>query len=392
MGDYKQLAFLGLGISNRAAIAAMESRGVTCLKWDDTALDDAGMTELEPDVLKACDALIVSPGIAPTHKTVQSAKALGIPVMCDVELWSHFYPDAKTIGVTGTNGKSTVTAMICHILNSAGISAQMGGNIGKAVFELSPDEAEWIVLELSSFQIEYCPRFRPRIAALLNLSPDHLDRHGDMDGYAEVKARILNGAQECVIAVDDEWTRAIAGCCPATQVSGGGIPRTQNEVVALAVAGIAGVDAQTAQRALSSYTPLPHRQRLVRVLDGVQYINDSKATNVDAAKAALLSFENIIWIVGGYAKTGGLEGLEDCLQCVGQALVIGADMEGVSQWLEQNGVAHHPCGTIAAAVKYAYHAAKDGDTVLLSPACASYDQYRNFEERGKDFEAQVGAL
>lgn len=400
MSDYKQLAFLGLGLSNSAAIAAAEARGIACIAWDDQAgrEEKLTLTPLTAEVLQSCDALIVSPGIAPTHKTVQAAKALGVQVMCDIELWSHFYPAIRTIGVTGTNGKSTVTAMICHILNVAGIAAQMGGNIGQAVFALDPHDTEWVVLELSSFQIEYCPRFRPHIAALLNLSQDHLDRHGDMDGYAEIKARILNGAEACVIATDDDWTRAIAegrrkaGDVPCVTVSGRGIPRDQNEAVAIAVAGLAGIDAQTARAALDSYAPLPHRQRFVRVLDGVQYINDSKATNVDAARAALLVFEKIIWIVGGYAKTGGLKGLEKSLGHVEQALVIGVDTEGISQWLEDQGVAHHTCGTIETAVKYAQTVARQGNTVLLSPACASYDQYRNFEERGRDFEAQVNAL
>ena len=419
MNDFKKLAVLGLGVSNRALVRMMEARGVACVCWDDgdevrtgfqslfssRKRGSVALKEKDPcfrggstieiavltdEVLRECDALVVAPGIGAEHEVVRRARDLDLPVMCDVELWGRMNAQAKVIGITGTNGKSTVTAMVTHILREAGIDVQMGGNIGKAVFDLG--DADWTVLELSSFQIEYCPTFRPAVAALLNLSPDHLDRHGDMDGYARVKASLFDGVQHGVIAVDDKWTRGIAGGLDVIEVSGRNDPRAQNEAIAVALAGIVGVDEIAARAGLESFVALPHRQQCVRVLDGVTYINDSKATNVESARAALCAYKDVIWIVGGQAKDGGLAGLENCLDGVVQALVVGAEMDAVTKWLSAQGVQYDLCGTVERAVKKAGVIAGNGQTVLLSPACASYDQYRNFEERGTDFEERVHDL
>jgi UDP-N-acetylmuramoylalanine--D-glutamate ligase len=391
MNNFKKLAILGFGVSNRAVLREMTARSAACVVWDDRLDTDCDLTPLTEDILRGVDALIVAPGIAPTHETVAMALRIGVKVMCDVGLWRILNPHAQVIAVTGTNGKSTVTAMIAHILRESGVDVAMGGNIGKPVFDLPP--ADWTVLELSSFQIEYAEGFKAQIAALLNVSPDHLDRHGDMAGYAAVKAALVHNANEAVIAIDDDWTRRIAGAIDGCiKVSGHGSPRAQNEAVASAVALLADVSVMDIQAGLDSFTPLPHRQTVARVLGGVTYINDSKATNVDSARAALLAFDNIIWIVGGKAKDGGLAGLETCLGNVDHALVIGADMGAVVDWLEARGISFDACGTMTAAVKKAEQLAESRQTVLLSPACASYDQYSNFEERGADFEAQVMRL
>lgn len=402
----KKLAILGLGLSGRATVTAMQARGLDIVAWDDNPAARQGFNgdiihPLTPDILQDCVALIAAPGIPNTNETIQAARNLGLEIICDIEAWHRLHPEAHTIAITGTNGKSTVTAMIHHILQACDMPSQMGGNIGKAIFDLnSPAPDEWIVLELSSYQIERCPTFQPAIAIMTNITPDHLDRHGTIDQYAAIKARLFKGKGQGIIATDDNYTTQIAdivskaGQREIYRVSGYGNHTDQNKQITMALADILELDSAKAQAAIKSFQPLPHRQSPVRTIGDVTFINDSKATNAVSTQQALNSFKDIIWIVGGQAKDVGLSGLEGHLSQVKHACTIGKDMAPIAKWLTANAVPYTLCGTMTAAVSAAHNLAKEtpAKTILLSPACASFDQYKNFEKRGEDFEACVKDL
>ncbi len=406
MDAISSIALLGLGLSGEAVLRWALVRGLKVYAWDDRketresiqSRFDIVCTELTPDLLNVADVLVSAPGISDTHPVLKLAQSQGQEVICDIELWHRFYPDVQTIGITGTNGKSTVCAMVHHILQVTGQQAYLGGNIGKAVFDLPlPDDdgKTWYVLELSSFQIERCPHFRPSIAALLNITPDHLDRHHTMDRYAGIKASLFEGAGMGVILQSDAWCQQIS---QMVEVSGvrrlyrlpvelGADVYQLNETAAVQIAVLAGVQAGDAQSALQSYEALPHRQNRVGDIGSVTFINDSKATNAPATKAALCRFAPIYWIVGGVAKAGGLDGLQDDLKSVQAAYVIGEDRSDITGWLDRYGVPYVESQYMPAAIEQAYRdaEAKGGGVVLLSPACASYDQYANFMARGDDF-------
>jgi UDP-N-acetylmuramoylalanine--D-glutamate ligase len=276
----------------------------------------------------------------------------------------------------------------------------MGGNIGRAVFDIHPAPEEWIILELSSYQIERSPTFQPDIAILTNITPDHLDRHGSMDHYAAIKAQIFKGKGQGIIATDDDYCRQIAAAASKAgkraiyQVSGYGSHHEQNKSIALALSDILKIDPAKATAALKSFKALPHRQNTVRTIGDIICINDSKATNVDAAQHALKAHKDIIWIVGGESKEGGLYGLEPHLKNIKHACIIGKNMAPIAKWMEVNNVPYTLCGTIKAAVPQSYKIAQDtpAKTILLAPACASFDQYKNFAARGEDFESCVMEL
>ena len=343
----------------------------------------------------------------------------------------------KTIGITGTNGKSTTTALMTHVLNECGMKAVMGGNIGKAVFDLDLSDPETVlVLEISSYQMDLCPTFRPDIAVLLNITPDHLDRHGSMKAYIEAKARILDGEGVAVIDVDDDFTQELfnktffTGKRKATPISvktkipegyyvsdgalfqnqGGteieigsldefdnlrGLHNHQNAMAVYASLVNLGLNGADIFAAFKTFPGLPHRQYTVCKKGAVTYINDSKATNAEAAAKALSSFDNIYWIIGGRAKEGGLNGLEIFKDKIKKTYVIGEAQEEFSAWLIYHGLSHKLCETLDKAVAHAHHDAqetKEEAVVLLSPACASWDQFASFEKRGDYFEQQVLAL
>lgn len=408
MIHFAKLAVFGLGVSGLSVLRAFRALETEIIAWDDRdgARREAeglgaDMMPLSADALRTCDALIMAPGISPDHEIVRIAGEAGIEVMCDIELWHRIHPNARVIGITGTNGKSTVTALVHHILIECGMQAQMGGNIGTPLFDLrSPMKHEWMVLELSSYQIEYCPTFNPEIAVLLNITPDHLDRHGTMDNYATIKGSLFEDAGRGVIAVDDEWTRGIAetiepiGERSIMRVSGHGDHREQNRATARAVSELLDLNPQRVEEAIACFKALPHRQNLVRVMGDVSYINDSKATNPVSTCHALESFEDVVWIVGGQIKEGGLQGLESSLSHVRHACVIGEHIDEVTGWLTDHGIEHSVCLTMSCAVENSFRRSLHGDikTVLLSPAAASFDQYRNFEARGREFEILVGEL
>jgi UDP-N-acetylmuramoylalanine--D-glutamate ligase len=445
----KRLAVLGLARSGEAAARSLLAGGAEVLAWDDNpGLRDkfAGEITLQ-DPAAVCwpeiAALVLSPGIphsfpAP-HPAARAAREAGIPVIGDIDLLGRAEPEARYIGITGTNGKSTTTALIGHILAAAGQRVEVGGNLGTPALSLAPLGAGGTyVLEASSFQLELIADLAFDIAVLLNITPDHLDRHGDMAGYIAAKRRIFarqGAAATAVIGIDDPICRDIwaelrsgsarvvpisaAGEAPGGVYAGAGwlidatgaaprrvldlstaerLPGThnwQNAAAAYAVAQAAGVASETAAAAIRSFPGLAHRQELVGIVDGVRYINDSKATNADAAEKALACYEAIYWIAGGLPKAGGISSLAPYFGRIRHAYLIGTATEEFAATLG-NRVPFTRCGGLAAALTAASERAcregAPGAVVLLSPACASYDQFANFEARGDAFRTLVGQL
>jgi UDP-N-acetylmuramoylalanine--D-glutamate ligase len=455
----KTLAILGLGVSGLATARALTAGGATPICFDDAPakVDQAAAEGFATQDPRRTDwstiaALVLSPGVPLTHPkphwTVELAKAAGVAVIGDVELFCRqrreIAPDSPFIAVTGTNGKSTTTALIAHILREVGCDAQTGGNIGTPILALAPPASNRLhVVEMSSFQIDLTPSLAPSIGVLLNITPDHLDRHGTMGNYAAIKARVVKNAELAVIGVDDEFSRAIfdraqqakipalaisakhaspIACtyfedgCLRRQLSLGdrgcleenlldlsgvnslrGAHNGQNAAAAFCVCDWLAIPHNVIGTALRGFPGLPHRLEEVGRAGGVIFINDSKATNADSAEKALLSFDGgIFWILGGKPKEGGIGSLKPLFGRVEKAYIIGAATEEFAAALAEDGVAHQRCGTLDAALD---HAARDASmsralapVVLLSPACASYDQFRNFEERGDRFRALAQAL
>jgi len=445
------VAVLGLGLTGMAAARALAVSGATVWAWDDNpdnrdaAVEaDISLVDLHQRDLGQAAALVTSPGIPLTHPephpVVRRARAAYCPVIGDGELLYRAQPDATYVGITGTNGKSTTTALIGHILGSAGRACEVGGNLGTPMLALEPLGTEGAyVLELSSFQLELNPSMVLEVAVLLNISADHLDRHGDMDGYVAAKRLIFRGQRSdytAVVGIDDDYTRDIfagfaAGEGPRvvpisghSPVRGGvfaegrklydhlanggrelvfdldeaqalpGEHNAQNAAAAYATARAVGVDRQTACDALRSFPGLAHRQEVVRVVHAIAYVNDSKATNAEAAARALACYDNIYWIAGGRPKPGGLETLAPLLDRVRHAFLIGEATDRFADALDGR-VRVSRCGTLDAAVDAAGDMAErdglPGAVVLLSPACASFDQFKNFEVRGDAFRTLVEA-
>lgn len=449
----KRVAVLGLARSGRAAAEALAAGGATVLAWDDNRkVREAVAGELPLYDIAGADwrqipALVLSPGIphsfpAP-HPEVVRARAAGTEIIGDIELLGRARPETRYVGITGTNGKSTTTALIGHILASAGRLVEIGGNLGTAALSLAPLGPEGTyVLEASSFQLELISSLGFDVAVLLNITPDHLDRHGDMDGYIAAKRRIFahqGAAATAIIGIDDpicrdlceELRRGPARVVPISvgqTVPGGvyvdqgrlvdatgpqpvrvldlaeaerlpGAHNWQNAAAAYAAARAVGVPAAEAANAIRSFPGLAHRQELVATIDGVRFINDSKATNADATEKALLCYEAIYWIAGGLPKAGGITLLSPYFGRVRHAYLIGTATEEFAATLGSL-VPFTRCGDLATAVAAAAEAAcRDsaqgtvvGAVVLLSPACASYDQFAHFEARGDAFREMVAAL
>lgn len=445
------VAVMGLARSGLASVRSLIAGGAHVLAWDDNeerraeaAALGATITDLETADLAVVSALVLSPGIPHTHPAphpvAAHARCEGVPIIGDIEILLRSQPEARVVGITGTNGKSTTTALIGHILTKAGLPVEVGGNIGRAALEFGPMGAEGIyVLELSSYQLELVPSLCCHCAVFLNISPDHLDRHGDLEGYIAAKRNIFTGMRgdaTAVIGVDDAETRAVAtdirdrGRVTVIPVSGLSLPdlgvgvlkgsinttirgdrhviadlakaralpgdhNAQNAAAATAVALSLGVSEATIAEALLDFPGLPHRQERVGEKDGVAYINDSKATNADAAARALSCYEAIYWIVGGIAKDGGIEPLAKYFPRIRRAFLIGRSTEEFAASLEGR-VPYTAAGTLDRAVDGAAALAlsegRDGATVLLSPAAASFDQFASYEARGDAFRDQVTAF
>jgi len=439
------VAVLGLGISNKAVVKALVKAGAKVAAWDDNEENrkaaEGHLKDLAHEDMAKYACLVLAPGVSNDHPVALKAQEAGLEIICDLEILHRCAHGRKTIGVTGTNGKSTTTALIGHILNESGIRASVGGNIGHAALALAmPPKDGAFVLEISSFQAEISPTFTPDIAVHLNLTPDHLDRHGTMENYAAAKLKIFRGPGKAVMGVDDDFSkkmfekiekageREIVALSVGSERKNGvyvhnnalfdaqgevthkvamlddiptlpGVHNQQNAAAAYAVARFMGLRPDTIMDAMRTFPGLPHRQFLVRTINGVAYVNDSKATNAAAAAKALACYKNVYWIAGGRPKAGGPKGLEPFVSHIRHAFLIGESMEEFASWLENHGVPHNLSGTLDVAVADAHRLAQSErgqpggtGTVLLSPACASFDQFRNFEERGNIFTTLVDDL
>ena len=423
----KHFAVLGLARSGAAAVRSLLAAGARVTAWDSDAAARGGLegeagedaftlADLATIDLATVDALVVSPGVPlNTHPLAASARAAGVPVIGDIELFATAradLPPHKVVGITGTNGKSTTTALVHHILTTAGMPARMGGNIGLPILAQEPLPAGGVyVLELSSYQIDLTQSLDCDVAVLLNVTPDHLDRYDGFAGYAASKARLFAMQSPGHVAVLDEG--AVAGLrvledapegLSVRFIDGVALPgdqgrwpslqgphNAQNAAAAIAVAEALGVAAADIERALETFTGLPHRMERVATLNGVAWINDSKATNPESAAPALAAFPRIHWIVGGKAKGDGLDACVAHLGHVVRAYTIGEAGPRFAELLRGQ-VPVAEVETVERAVKLAAQEAERGDVVLLSPAAASFDQFRDFEARGLAFRTAVEAL
>jgi UDP-N-acetylmuramoylalanine--D-glutamate ligase len=446
-----RVAVLGLGKSGLIAARALKASGADVRAWDDSeatrktaAAEGIPIVDLRSADWSEITSLVISPGIPHTfptpHPVAAKAKAAKVEIISDIELLARTQHEASFVGITGTNGKSTTTALLGHIFTQAGRKTAVGGNIGTAALSLPALSRDGIyVLEMSSYQLEITVSITFDIAILLNVSADHLDRHGGIDGYIAAKRLIFHrqtAPRTAVIGVDDEYCRRIwqdlvrQGDQVVVPISSAGKPiegvyaadgwlfdatkgpakrivavaelptlpgahNWQNAAAAYAAARAAGVDSGTIAAALKTYPGLPHRQERVAELDGVLFVNDSKATNADAAEKALGCYEHIYWIAGGRAKEGGIASLTPYFNRIRRAYLIGEAADSFAQTLEGR-VPYLLTRELKVAVESAYADAvcdgHRGAVVLLSPACASFDQFRDFEARGDMFRALVGAL
>jgi UDP-N-acetylmuramoylalanine--D-glutamate ligase len=446
----KTIAVFGLARSGMATLrAALAGGAEKVFVWDDKpeARRQAaalGGHDAEPEAWpwETLASLVLSPGVPLTHPTphriVERARAADVEVICDIEmLWREAKDSARFVAVTGTNGKSTTTALIGHILAAAGLGVAVGGNIGRAALDLDPPEDGRVyVLEMSSYQLDLTRRFRPDVAVWLNLTPDHLDRHGDLAGYAKAKARIfvnMRGDQTAILGIDEPEMQVIAAALgrpgrPALvtvsvaqhgdatifvdavgevyergeeaasldSLSGlRGLHNWQNAACALAAARALGVDRAVILDAMATFPGLAHRMETIGRSGAVLFVNDSKATNADAAAKALATFEPIYWIAGGRAKEGGIDTLGGYFPRVAQAYLIGEAAELFSASLAGR-VPHVIAGDLHSAVHLAAADAaldpRPEPAVLFSPACASFDQFADFEARGEAFRRIVQQL
>ncbi len=450
------IAVLGLGRSGLPTAEALTGAGATVLAWDDDALQRQkaaalGMTiaDLTTADLAAVETLVLSPGIprahpAP-HPAIARALSLGIDIRLDIDLLAAAQPDARYLGITGTNGKSTTTALIGHIMALAGVRAEVGGNLGTGALALKPlGGGQWYVLELSSYQLETVSMPAWDIGVFLNIAPDHLDRYASMADYVAAKRRLFQvrkPGHAAVVGVDDRWSRDLCRTLAAvgsdhrvvpvsvgSPAPGGvwvedgwltdgldGEPRRvadlapltglpgrhnwQNAAAAYAAARAAGIGAGAIVAALRTFPGLRHRQQYVATVDGVRFVNDSKATNPDAAVKALACYRPIFWIAGGRAKDGGFDALDPMLDRIAQAFLIGEGADAIDRFLTgrvpvtRSGMLDHAVAeAFDAARRLVQRDATARPVVLLSPACASFDQFRSFEERGDVFIAAVEAL
>ncbi|MEM6626192.1 MAG: UDP-N-acetylmuramoyl-L-alanine--D-glutamate ligase [Pseudomonadota bacterium] len=455
--DGKDVAVFGLGRTGISAARALMAGGARVHAWDDneasrTKAAEAGVTIRDINKMdwQHYAALILSPGVPykypEPHRVVKMAQLVGVPVIGDMELFARAVNDLpvharpKIIGVTGTNGKSTTTALIGHILKNAGVDARVGGNIGVGVLDLEQLHANAVyVLELSSYQLDLIETLRCDVAVFLNISPDHLDRHGGMDGYMAAKKRIFANQQPsdyAIVGVDDLRTQVL---CTKLAAEGGrrvmavsaelalgkgvsvldgklsdsmegraaapadlrrakalpGKHNHQNAAAAYAACRALGMDAREILDGMEQFPGLAHRLEAVGEVDGVRFINDSKATNAQAADQALKAYPGAYWILGGRPKDDGIDELEPRFGDVRKAYLIGQAADSFAEVLKGKAEAVKS-RTLEAAILSAFEDAKasgdEGPVILFSPACASFDQFSDFEARGEAFKALVRNL
>ena len=447
----RRVALFGLGGSGLATARSLKAGGAEVSAWDDNpaqvdAARDAGIpiADLRGLDWASVDTLVLAPGVPLTHPkphwTAELANSHGVEIIGDVEIFVRerraHAPGSPFIAITGTNGKSTTTALIAHLVAHSGRDAQLGGNIGTAVLTLAPPSPERIhVVECSSYQIDLAPTLDPSAGLLLNLTPDHLDRHGTMQHYADVKARLVAQSDVAIIGVDDDWCRGIAGelesqgrrveriskdqpldegvfaqgavICQSrngrvhelADLSGiatlRGTHNAQNAAAAIAACLAVGLSEDEIRAGLAVFPGLKHRMQPVARRGKVIFVNDSKATNAEAAAPALQSFDPIYWIAGGLPKDGGIAALEPFFPRIAKAYLIGEAAAGFAATIGTHApfeISDTLENAVIAAARDAQSDTADMPAVLLSPACASFDQYRNFEVRGDAFVSLVSAL
>ncbi|CAA7618515.1 UDP-N-acetylmuramoyl-L-alanine--D-glutamate ligase [Magnetospirillum sp. UT-4] len=439
--DGKQVAVMGLGRSGTATARALLDSGAAVLAWDDSeaaraAAAEAGIpiADLMSADLSKVALMVWSPGIPHTHPephpVAERARAAGIELVCDVELLARARPGNRFVAVTGTNGKSTTTTLLAHVLAAGGLEVAAGGNLGTAALDLPElGEGGIYVLELSSYQLELVRSPTLAAAVLLNVTPDHLGRHGGLEGYVAAKRRLfdfLGPNGKAVIGIDDQHCTTIAQellargldlaeisvehydahvaapdgtlrdegreICDLAQLPQlPGRHNWQNACAVHAMASALGLAPETIVAGLATYPGLAHRQELVAEINGVRYVNDSKATNADAAEKALVCYENVHWIAGGQAKEGGIAALAPLFPRIARAYLIGEAAEQFAATLDGK-VPFTVCHELVTALSAAHNRAAPGEVVLLSPACASWDQFRSFEHRGDTFRQLVRGL
>lgn len=416
----KNYAVYGLARSGLATVEALLASGATVTVWDAKpearakAPNDARIANLDDTDLSPFDSLVVTPGLPLNrHPIAGRATQAGTEIIGDIELFARARPDLpshKIVGITGTNGKSTTTALIYHILKTAGVPTTMGGNIGLPILAQDPLLPNGVyVLELSSYQIDLTSTLDCDVAVLLNITPDHLDRYANFEAYAASKARLfaMQSATHLSI-VQHGWFGLVAPSAgPAPRLFDvlievddnrqhdwpalHGPHNLENALAADRTCRFLGLDQRTIEEGLRTYPGLPHRMERVAEINGVQFVNDSKATNPTATAPALAAFEHIRWILGGQAKVDNLDECEPFFARVASAYTIG-DAADLFKRLLAPHIPVKNCGKLDVAVREAAADASAGDTVLLSPACASFDQFRDFEDRGDQFRALVGKL
>jgi UDP-N-acetylmuramoylalanine--D-glutamate ligase len=454
--EARKVAVFGLARTGLAAARSLKAGGANVALWDENpaARETARREGFTLEDLSTADwselaGLVLSPGVPLTHPaphwTVEKARDAGVEIMGDIELFARAVAAApahkrpKIVAITGTNGKSTTTALVGHVCRQAGRDVRIGGNIGVGVLGLEDMHGGAVyVLELSSYQLDLTSSLKPDVSIILNISPDHLDRHGDMDGYVAAKKRILlnqGKGDTAVVGVDDPWCQQICTEITAANrrtivpisarrsmgrgvyvlqgvlydatgervteiadltraVSLPGRHNWQNAAAAYAAACALGIPEQSAAEGLMTFPGLAHRMETVGAIGRVRFVNDSKATNADAARQALSSYPKVYWIAGGQPKAGGIESLADLFGVVAKAYLIGEAQDEFARSLDKR-APYAKCGTMDAAVQAAFvdaRASGDDAIVLLSPACASFDQYADFEQRGEAFRAAVHEL
>ncbi len=410
---------LGLARSGLAAASFLKGRGIDFAVYDDSpekcaaAAFEKGYKVFTESDWPSIQTVVVSPGIPfsypEPHKIIEKARRQGCEIVTDCTLLQRFAPSKKYIGVTGTNGKSTTTALITHVLCCTGIDAVMGGNIGVPALELGLDHDVY-VLELSSFQLERSPFFHLDVAVFLNLSEDHLEQHGAMDHYIAAKKRIFQKAKQKILGIDDSYTPTlhkefseaitVSYSSPKAEfflshlyLKGG--HNLQNMLVAYEALRAFGLEHDIVVKGIESFKGLKHRQQYVGTFENVAFINDSKATSAEATAQALKTFDGIYWLLGGKDKSDGIESLSPHFSKIKKAYLFGAAKDRFAQTLNQSQVPYALFERLEEALEGAYQDAtlsKSSATILLSPACASFDQYKDFEERGEHFIQHVGHI
>ena len=436
----KKIAVMGLGVSGVATVASLSLSGADVYAWDESDDNLAKCQAEHRDVTysnfqkwpwKDIDVLVLSPGIPlhypQPHPIVAVATVYGCEILGDVELLMQAQPDAKFVGITGTNGKSTTTELVGHLLESAYAKVQVGGNIGKPALALDPlGKGGVYVLEMSSYQLDLMLRSTFNVAVLLNISPDHLERHGGLEGYIAAKKHIFDGmgvSDTVVISRDDEYCKAIlkdlrngkslyswqdvkpqfapisvSDKCPidlSDIATLQGEHNKQNVLAAIAVCEALGYGLDKIKYGFKSFKGLAYRMQPIGEKKGVLFVNDSKATNAEATAHALDTYDDIYWILGGVAKGGGIESLIEYFPKIKQAYLIGEASDNFAKLLRKHKVKFEKFeGLSRATVKAALDAYehKEKAVVLLSPACASFDQFTSFEQRGERFATQVDEI